>query len=171
MTSSYRNLRPADPDALQKWRESHDEQEARFKEELAREKQHAQHTQHASWGEIETLRKELHSEIATLRAEADQRANVYIEAVGEVIGTLQKEITAHVERVFKDTQNRYRDIERELFRSVERRFGELAGRLDALAPDARSRAKGEFQFANERPERDDEPVELPNPLPTRRAIN
>jgi hypothetical protein len=162
--SNYRDLKPADPDGLRKWREWHDEQEARFAEERAREERRAS-------GEIEILRNELHAEIAAVRAEVDRQAEVHCEAVGEVIGTLQGEVADHVERVLKDIQSQYRGVEGELFRLVERRFGELAGRLDALAPDAKSRAKGEFQFANERPERDDEPVELPNPLPTRRAIN
>jgi hypothetical protein len=51
--------------------------------------------------------------------------------------------------------------------ALERRFAELSARLDLL-PDGKPR--GEFKFANERQDRGDEPVELPNPLP-RRAIN
>jgi hypothetical protein len=47
-----------------------------------------------------------------------------------------------------------------------------AGARDLLdGVPASLRAKGEFRFANEKgAEGDDEPVELPNPLP-RRAIN
>jgi hypothetical protein len=38
-------------------------------------------------------------------------------------------------------------------------------------PDGEAERKQRIQFANERIERDDEPVELPNPLPSRRNIN
>ena len=50
---------------------------------------------------------------------------------------------------------------------IERGHAELSARLDLL-PDGKQ--KGEFKFANERQERDDEPVDLP-PLPPRRVIN
>jgi hypothetical protein len=54
------------------------------------------------------------------------------------------------------------ELERKLQVSIERRFGEAMGRIDALAPDVRSRSK-EYKFANER---EDEKgiVDLPNPL-------
>jgi hypothetical protein len=58
-------------------------------------------------------------------------------------------------------------IERELFTLIDRRFGELQGRLDAFMPD-RPRPK-DFKFAGEA--RDDGPVDLPNPLvPPRRRV-
>jgi hypothetical protein len=50
-------------------------------------------------------------------------------------------------------------------------FGELRGLIAALDPTQAHAKGGEFRFANESPERDGEPVELPNPLPPRRAIN
>jgi hypothetical protein len=54
-------------------------------------------------------------------------------------------------------------IEDQLFTLVERRFAELMGRIDAIAPDAR-RAK-EFRFAAEKSnDGDDAVVDLPNPL-------
>jgi hypothetical protein len=67
MTIIHRSSMLADPDGLQKWRESHDEQEARFAEERACEEQHTQpqHGQH-TWGEIEKL----YTEIATSRLSA-----------------------------------------------------------------------------------------------------
>jgi hypothetical protein len=37
--------------------------------------------------------------------------------------------------------------------------------------DAKPRGSGEFKFAKQRFEREDEPPELPNPLPSRRVIN
>jgi hypothetical protein len=43
-------------------------------------------------------------------------------------------------------------------------------RTKAVVLSGTGREKGEFRFANERQERD-EPVDLPNPLPSRRAIN
>ena len=154
MTADYRDLKVADPAAMNKWRAWHDEQEA----ERARDEQHTKrfHT-------IKNLRDELRHEIAAVRAEAESRADIGIEATGEALGGLRKEITDQVEAALKGVQTQYRDTERELFRLVERRFAELAGRLDALAPDARSRTKGEFRFASEKGS-DDETVDLPNPI-------
>jgi hypothetical protein len=153
----YRDLKAADPDGPRKWREWHDEREARFAEERACEERRAS-------GEIEVLRSELHAEIAAVRAEVGRRAEIHVEAVGQVLGEVREKIADHVDQAIRDVQN-------QLFVTIERRFGELMGRIDAIAPDVKSRTKGEFRFANERPERDDEPVELPNPLPPRRSIN
>jgi hypothetical protein len=58
-------------------------------------------------------------------------------------------------------------VQNELFSTVERRFGELMGRLDAFMPE-RPRAK-DFKFAGER--EDDGPLDLPNPLRPRRGLN
>jgi hypothetical protein len=84
-----------------------------------------------------------------------------------VIGTLQKEIADHVEGVVKEIRNQYRDSERELFRLVERRFAELAGRLDVIAPDTRSRGHGEFRFASEKSSDDETTIDMPNPIAPR----
>ncbi len=61
-----------------------------------------------------------------------------------------------------------RRLQSEIWGSVERRLAELKARVDVVL-DAKPR--GSFKFANERTERDDEPVELPNPLRPRRNIN
>jgi hypothetical protein len=45
---------------------------------------------------------------------------------------------------------------------LRRQFGEAMGRIDAIAPDTRSRSK-DFKFASER-DADSDPVDLPNPL-------
>jgi hypothetical protein len=156
----YRDLKVADPDGPRKWREWYDEQEAHFAEERVCEERCAR-------GEIETLRNELNSEIAAVRAAVDRRADVHIEAVGEVIGMLRGEVADQVERALKDIQSQYRGVEGELFRLVERRFAELAGRLDALVPDARSRTKREFRFATEKSSDDETTIDMPNPIAPR----
>jgi hypothetical protein len=53
---------------------------------------------------------------------------------------------------------------------ISERFGELLGRLKALDPTL-ARAKGEFRFASEKGAEGDDELDLPNPLPPRRAIN
>lgn len=65
-------------------------------------------------------------------------------------------------------------LERKLHVSIERRYGEIQGRLDAIAPDARSRSK-EYRFANEKDDAVErsagEVVDLPNPLSRRPVIH
>src|SRR5207245_2282796 len=109
-------------------------------------------------GEIASLR----NEVAELRAEADHWREVQRRVLVEIVAEIKAEIVKRVDQVNSDTRN-------QLFTLVERRFAELMGRVDAIMPDARSRAKGEFKFANERDE--DAITELPNPLPPHRAIN
>jgi hypothetical protein len=61
--------------------------------------------------------------------------------------------------------------EAEMCGKISGKFGELLGRLKALDPTL-ARAKGDFKFAGEKTaEGEDEPVQLPNPLAPRRAIN
>ncbi|HVI63028.1 MAG TPA: hypothetical protein VM910_10655 [Bradyrhizobium sp.] len=64
-------------------------------------------------------------------------------------------IAAHTEKLVRDIQN-------ELTVAIERRFGELMGRLDAILPDNTRRAEKTFRFSSERD--DGEIVDLPNPL-------
>jgi hypothetical protein len=55
---------------------------------------------------------------------------------------------------------------------ISESFGELMGRLTAIDPAQARAAKGEaFRFASKKGigESDCEPVELPNPLPSRRV--
>jgi hypothetical protein len=85
------------------------------------------------------------------------RYEVVMAAAGEALGQVQNEILNHV----SDAINK---VERELFALVERRFGELMGRLDGFLPE-QPRPK-DFKFAGERA--DDGPVDLPNPFPARR---
>jgi hypothetical protein len=150
----------ADPDGLHKWRED---------AELRRAEQ-----QDTASHEIETLRlelrRELYRKIRELRVEMDQSVDVTTEAIGEVVGGLQKDITDRIAGVLKDIQSQSRASETELFRLVERRFAELAARLDLIAPETRARrAEETFRFAGEK-KADDEVVELPNPI-VLRSVN
>jgi hypothetical protein len=83
---------------------------------------------------------------------------VQVQATGQALGEVQNEIIAH-------TNDLIGKIEHKLFTLVERRFGELMGRLDGFLPE-RPRPK-DFRFANER---DDGPTDLPNPLTPRRRV-
>ena len=98
------------------------------------------------------LRADMQHELANLRAEVHRLLEVVLAATGEALGKYGEKIVDHAERAIKQIQS-------ELFVLVERRFGELQGRLDAILPDTRSRSKA-FRFANE----DDTVTDLPNPL-------
>ena len=98
------------------------------------------------------LRADMQHELANLRAEVHRLHEVVLAATGEALGKYGERIVDHAERAIKQIQS-------ELFVLVERRFGELQGRLDAILPDTRSRSKA-FRFANE----DDTVTDLPNPL-------
>jgi hypothetical protein len=141
-------------DQLQKWRESHAKQDARVAEETKKRKSVEQRERRLF--QVEALR----NEITTLRADMQYRENVHVEALGEVIAGLQHDVADQVEKVLTDMRAQYRGLEADLFRLVERKFGELMGRLDAAGVPSR---KGDvFRFASEK--NDDDPVELPNPL-------
>jgi hypothetical protein len=83
-----------------------------------------------------------------------------MDAIGRALGETVNDLHAAITKV----QN-------ELFTLVERRFGELMGRLDGILPE-RPRPK-DFKFAGERDagERDEGPVDLPNPLTARRRLD
>jgi regulator of protease activity HflC (stomatin/prohibitin superfamily) len=97
------------------------------------------------------LRAELQREIATLRAEMTQQSNLMLEAAGQALGDISNKILDRVEAAVNKLEG-----------DLRRQFGEAMGRLDAIAPDARSRSK-DFKFAGER-DADSDPVDLPNPL-------
>jgi hypothetical protein len=147
------NVRPDDP--LVKWRrESIRGEEAR---RAAKRELRQQEEQTA----VEQLRGEMQQEITNLRVEVHQLHETALEATGTALGEFSNKTMDHVEKLIKQTTD-------QLWVTVERRFGELMGRLDAIASDARSRPK-DFKFTNER-DADSDPVDLPNPLP-RRGLN
>jgi hypothetical protein len=132
--------------------EERDAEWARAKRQRQREEQRTRRS------EVDALRDELRAEIDVLRRDCDARYDVQMKAIGEVIG----ETVERADDAIKKVQN-------ELFALVERRFGELIGRLEAIAPGAlKDPARGkDFRFAGER---DDGPIDLPNPL-RRRELN
>jgi hypothetical protein len=109
--------------------------------------------------EVELLRIEMWCELTRLRDEIEQQREVTSEAVGTVIGEYSDKIVDRAEKMVKEI----RDM---LTVSIERRFGELAGRIDAALPDHRARSTArEFRFSSER---DD--VDIVNDLPSPREI-
>jgi hypothetical protein len=105
---------------------------------------------------------ELRAELDAVRDDVAARHEVIIGAAGEALGQVQDKILDHVDAAIRKVQN-------ELFTLVERRFGELMGRFDAITTEARSRSARNFKFSNERD--DDGPLELPNPLRPRRVLD
>jgi len=137
--------------ALDRWRMNN----ARDEEERAQQRQQERN-------EVEALRVEMGGELTRLRDEIEQQREMQIEVVGTALGEYGDKILDRAEQFT-------REIQRELFTLVEKRFAELAGRLDAVLPDARSRSTKDFKFASERNESD--VIDLPNPLVRKTTLN
>ena len=133
-------LRLSDPDGLEKWKaaaEADEQERARAQRELRRE-QHIDSLTH--------LRVDMGAEFEAIRMEMTAQQELFSEAVGQVLEENADAAVACIERAVKK-------IHDELFSLIERRFGELSGRLDALM--------GSGSKAHD----------LPNPLPRRAGLN
>jgi hypothetical protein len=135
---------------LDRWRADN----ARREEERAKERERRQCEE---LNAVAQLRAETQREIANLRNEVHQMHEVAIEATGQALGEYGDKIIDHAAKMIEE-------IKHMLSGAIERRCGELMGRLDALAPGAPSRSKS-FKFANE----PDDVIDLPNPL--RKGMN
>ena len=153
--ADYRNLRPADPDGLQKWREDNAQREEEFARERRREER-AQRRAAEAVAATECAR--LRAEIEALRIEMEERDDAVVRGLSEAMIEHLNEIVDDADRLVKRTIN-------ELYDKVDQRLTILEERIAATLPKGRR----EFQFARERDA--SEITELPNPLPPRRAIN
>jgi hypothetical protein len=148
--SDYRDLRPARAEEMARERRELAERDA----EWARARQQRQREERREQRDaLDELRAELRDEVAKLRNELNAQHECQIAATGEALG-----------ETIKDMHDAIKKIETELFGLVERRFGELMGRLDGILPDS-PRPK-DFKFASER----DDVLDLPNPLSPRRRV-
>ena len=141
------NLRPDDP--MVRWRRDANRAE---EERRAARRELRQSQEHDT---VAHLRADMEHELRNLRVEMHQQRELVLEAAGQALGELSNKLLDRVEKTVDK-------IESELRILTERRFGEAMGRLDAIAPDARSRSK-DFKFAGER-DADSDPVDLPDPL-------
>jgi hypothetical protein len=134
---------------LDKWRLHRSRDEDERDKERVRARQIEQ-------SEVEQLRAEMQRELAALRAEMVERHEAALEAAGEVVGQYADKTFELAERTIKAV----RDL---LTVTIERRFGELMGRIDAMLPDHRSQSRSEkrFEFASEKDDSD-----LLNDLPS-----
>jgi hypothetical protein len=153
---SWRNraklLGPDNLNALDRWRADNARREEEFAHQRQAEERERQRREESN--AVDRLRAEMWQELANLRSEMHSQHEVALEAAGEAIGEFSNKTVDHVEKLIKQ-------IESQLFVTIERRFGELMGRIDAIAPDTRSRSKG-FKFSNERD--DGGVIDMPNPL-------
>jgi hypothetical protein len=141
----------SDADGVERWREraQADEQErARAQRELRREQQTDSLTQ---------LRADMGAEFESVRAEMTARQECLSEAVGQVLEENAEAAVDCIERAVKKVHN-------ELFSLIERRFGELTGRVDALMGSSGKARSEKFRSK-------ESPVDLPNPLPRGRGLN
>jgi iron uptake system EfeUOB component EfeO/EfeM len=148
-------------DAMTKWQAQAEEDAERE----AREKQEARGRASVS-PTIATLQAEM-IELRTYVAERDQE---YLR----ITESLVKGIDAIESWVRKTIEARVLYSESQMCARIAESFGELRGWISAIDTARARAAKGDsFRFASEKDvgENDGEPVELPNPLPPRRAIN
>jgi hypothetical protein len=110
---------------------------------------------------VAQLRAEMHGEFARLRDELEQRREVATEAVGTFVGET-------FDKLLDKTELAARDLQRDLFTLVEKRFAELGARLDVMSGTPASK-KG-FRFASE-PAPENEPVDLPGFLQYKTTLN
>jgi hypothetical protein len=125
-----------------------EEQVARARRQREREEQRIRDKN----GEVAQLRAEMQVVLADLR----HKYEIQGEAVGEALGEVADQLIERFEKAIKKVEN-------DCLTALERRYGELMGRIDAIAggePRARSQPR-DFKFANE--PRDDV-TDLPNPL-------
>jgi hypothetical protein len=134
-------LRLADPNGLEKWRA-----------EAVVLEQAQQHEREMR--AVDELRAEMCAELASIREEMIARRDLTHEAVGEFVGQLNAEAENSVAKLVKQVQ-------RDLWAQIERRFAALSARLDVLAKgSSKARAKNA----------QNSPVDIPNPL-SRRELN
>ena len=146
-------------DELTRWQAAAEEQA----ETEARERQSAQR-QAAESREVAALR----AEIAELSARLDERDQTIVR-LADTIDILIDKTPTWVEKMI---EGRVLKSEAAMVGRITEKFAELLGRISAIDP-AQARAKnGEaFRFASEKTDDNGDIVELPNPLPPRRAIN
>jgi hypothetical protein len=151
---NYRDLRPADPDGLRKWREDAEQR----KQEFARERRQSELEQRraAETGAASECAS-VRSELQGLRVELTDRRHAELTAIREILAESIDEVVDLVVTLNKRLQT-------ELWNLVKTELGDLRARVDGVLPDTKSA----LRVASER---DDEVSELPNPLPPRRTIN
>jgi hypothetical protein len=111
---------------------------------------------------------DLRHELANVQARLAERDNDFIGIADTIVAGLDK-VPAWVE---KTIVARVKRSEAEMCGKIAEKFGELMGRIAAIDPTLARAAKGEpFKFASEKTGNSSDVVELPNPLPPRRAIN
>jgi DNA anti-recombination protein RmuC len=122
MAEDYRDLhdRGFGEQRLRERRELEEQEQAfaRAKRQRLREEQREQYSA------LDQLRDELRAEIADVRQDVEARYETLIKASGEALGDS-----------INDMHDAIKKIETELFGLVERRFGELMGRLDVILPE------------------------------------
>jgi molecular chaperone DnaK (HSP70) len=147
----------ADSAAMDRWREegeAHAQERARAEKELRREQQTDSLTQ---------LRADFAAEIEAVRMAQQECLS---EAIGQVSEAVGQALEENAEASIGCIERAVKKVHDELFGLIERRFGELTGRVDALVGGGGKPRAEKFRSASgEKPVHD-----LPNPLP-RRAVN
>jgi hypothetical protein len=150
-------LRLHNPDYLDRWRadaEAAERERARAEKELRREQQ---------TDSLVQLRADFAAEIEAVRMAQQECLS---EAIGQVSEAVGQALEENAEASIGCIERAVKKVHDELFGLIERRFGELTGRVDALVGGGGKPRAEKFRSASgEKPVHD-----LPNPLP-RRAVN
>jgi hypothetical protein len=127
-TADYRQLRPADPDGLRKWREWYDERDRRFEQARQLEKQAQQREASMASEEVASVRAEIENLRAEFEAggEAHRRAlSEMTDAVCEAMDSLSNGAKGYVDR-------RLKEVEISFWSGLQDRSNALNGRIDSL---------------------------------------
>jgi hypothetical protein len=147
-------LRP--DDSMVKYRREVQKREREFAE--ARRQREQKEQRQREQPAIDQLRAEMQRELAVVH----QQFEVHIEAVGQALGEVSDQTVERFDKAIKE-------VEQRLLVALERRYGEIMGRLDAFLPErARAQPAKDFRFSNEPREVVDNP---PAPLLRKVTMN
>jgi len=127
VAADYRELRPADPDGLRKWREWHDERDRRFEQERQAEKQAQQREATMASEEVASLR----AEIENLRAEFEATGESHRRGLGEMTDAIIGVLDSLADNAKGYVDRRLKEVEISFWSALQDRSNALNGRIDS----------------------------------------
>jgi hypothetical protein len=127
-TADYRELRPADPHALRKWREWFDERDRRFEQERQAEKQAQQRGVNMTSEEFASMR----SEIENLRAKFEAADESRRQGLGEMTDAIIEVLDSLADKTKGYVDRRLREVEISFWSGLQDRSNAMSGRIDGV---------------------------------------
>ena len=128
MSRSYRQLRPADPDGLRKWREWHNERDQRFEQERQAEKQAQQREATMASEGVASLR----AEIENLRVEFEAADEAHRRGFREMTDAVSEGLDSLADNAKGYVDRRLKEVEISLWSGLQDRSNALNGRVDSV---------------------------------------